>query len=104
MELAGDVAEVLRADMSSPVAEVTVSGPGFLNLVVADTALWKQVTARLASGRLGVDTPEQGRRTVVDYSAPNIAMEMHVGHLRTTIIGDCLVRVLTFLGANGGTS
>ncbi len=103
-EVAGAVAEALRAAGSetlrgSPVAEVTVSGPGFLNLTLADGALWHQVAARLASPRLGVGTPEQGRRTVVDYSAPNVAKEMHVGHLRTTVIGDCLVRVLGFLGA-----
>ncbi len=98
-ELAGAVSDALRAATSTPVAEVTVSGPGFLNLTLADSALWQQVAARLASSRLGVGTPEQGRRTVVDYSGPNVAKEMHVGHLRTTIIGDCLVRVLGFLGA-----
>jgi arginyl-tRNA synthetase len=98
-ELAVAVSEALRADPSTPVTEVTVSGPGFLNLNLADGALWRQVTARLASSRLGVGSPEQGRRTVIDYSGPNIAKEMHVGHLRTTIIGDCLVRVLGFLGA-----
>jgi hypothetical protein len=57
------------------------------------------VAARLGSPRLGIGTPQSGVRTVVDYSAPNIAKEMHVGHLRTTIIGDALVRVLGFLGA-----
>jgi arginyl-tRNA synthetase len=97
--LAVAVSEALRADPSTPVTEVTVSGPGFLNLNLAEGALWRQVTARLASSRLGVGSPEQGRRTVIDYSGPNIAKEMHVGHLRTTIIGDCLVRVLGFLGA-----
>ena len=98
-ELAAVVSEALRANTSTPVAEVTVSGPGFLNLTLADSALWQQVASRLASPRLGVGTSEQGRRTIVDYSGPNIAKEMHVGHLRTTIIGDCLVRVLGFLGS-----
>ncbi|MGH3821468.1 MAG: arginine--tRNA ligase [Pseudonocardiaceae bacterium] len=98
-ELAAAVSEALRADPDTPVREVTVSGPGFLNLSLAEPALWRQVTARLASPRLGVGSPEQGRRTVIDYSGPNIAKEMHVGHLRTTIIGDCLARVLGFLGA-----
>jgi len=99
-ELAAAMAEALRADASTPVAEVTVSGPGFLNLTLAEPALWRQVTTRLASPRLGVGSPEQGRRTVIDYSGPNIAKEMHVGHLRTTVIGDCLARVLGFLGAD----
>ena len=98
-ELAEAVSEALRADPSTPVTEVTVSGPGFLNLNLAEAALWRQAAARLTSSRLGVGSPEQGRRSVIDYSGPNIAKEMHVGHLRTTIIGDCLVRVLGFLGA-----
>lgn len=82
------------------VSGVSVSGPGFLNLTLPDVLLWRQVAARLADDRLGVGRPENGTRTVVDYSAPNIAKEMHVGHLRGTIIGDCLVRVLDFLGAD----
>ncbi|MGH8903365.1 MAG: arginine--tRNA ligase [Egibacteraceae bacterium] len=99
-ELAGVVAEALRAASSTALADVTVSGPGFVNLSLADAAVWGQVTARLASSRLGLGTPELGRRTVIDYSAPNIAKEMHVGHLRATVIGDCLARVLGFLGAD----
>ncbi|WP_462188679.1 arginine--tRNA ligase, partial [Frankia sp. CcWB2] len=104
-ELAAAVADAVRADAvradgAALVADVTVSGPGFLNITLADDALWRQVTARLAAGRLGVGAAERGRRTIIDYSGPNIAKEMHVGHLRTTIIGDCLARVLGFLGAD----
>ena len=99
-ELATAVSDALQANGRAPVEEVTVSGPGFLNLDVTDAAIWTQVATRLARPRLGVGTPEQGRRTVIDYSAPNIAKEMHVGHLRTTIIGDALARVLGFLGAD----
>ena len=99
-ELATAVSDALRANGHAPVDDVTVSGPGFLNLGVADAAIWAQVAARLADPRLGVGTPEQGRRTVIDYSAPNIAKEMHVGHVRTTIIGDALARLLGFLGAD----
>jgi arginyl-tRNA synthetase len=99
VELAVAVADGLRADGDPVLEQVSVSGPGFLNLNVAEGSIWSQVAARLGSPRLGIGTPQSGVRTVVDYSAPNIAKEMHVGHLRTTIIGDALVRVLGFLGA-----
>jgi arginyl-tRNA synthetase len=99
VELADVVTQALRADAGAVVAQATVSGPGFVNLTVADAAVWGQVTARLASSRLGVGSPQLGRRTVIDYSGPNIAKEMHVGHLRATVLGDCLARVLGFLGA-----
>jgi arginyl-tRNA synthetase len=97
-ELATALVDLLNTQTTAPVSSATVSGPGFLNIVVSDAALWRLVADRLASPRLGVDSPHLGQRTVIDYSAPNIAKEMHVGHLRTTIIGDCLARVLGFLG------
>ncbi|MEV5650515.1 arginine--tRNA ligase [Nocardia sp. NPDC052254] len=99
IELGADLASSLELT-GVPVVSVDVSGPGFLNIGVSDTAVWEQVAARLADDRLGVAASEGGCRTVVDYSAPNIAKEMHVGHLRTTIIGDSLARVLGFLGAD----
>ena len=96
-----DLATALTAALDGGlVGSVEVSGPGFLNITVPDQAVWEQVSARLGSPRLGVGAPEEGRRTVIDYSAPNIAKEMHVGHLRTTIIGDSLARVVGFLGAD----
>lgn len=78
---------------------IEVSGPGFLNLTVTDRVLWSVVAERLADERLGFGMPLAGSRVLVDYSGPNIAKELHVGHLRSTAIGDALVRVLTYAGA-----
>ena len=99
-QLADGIATELRGHAGDPIAEVALSGPGFLNVTVNDAAVWAQVATRLGADRLGVPATEAGRRTVIDYSAPNIAKEMHVGHLRTTIIGDSIARVLGFLGGD----
>jgi arginyl-tRNA synthetase len=77
---------------------VEIAGPGFVNLTFADDFLAGAVTAVAADDRLGVAPAATMRTVVVDYSAPNVAKEMHVGHLRSTVIGDSLVRVLGFLG------
>ncbi|MET8798227.1 arginine--tRNA ligase [Nocardia sp. NPDC004568] len=100
-DLAGELAEQLTADGSTaPVAAAVPSGPGFLNITLTDSVVWSRIADRLADPRLGIAESAAGQRIVVDYSAPNVAKEMHVGHLRTTIIGDSLARVLGFLGAD----
>jgi len=79
--------------------KVEIAGPGFINIFLAPEFLAEHVDQALKSERLGVSVP-QPQTIVVDYSAPNVAKEMHVGHLRSTIIGDAAVRTLEFLGHN----
>jgi arginyl-tRNA synthetase len=82
-----------------PVVEAAdVAGPGFVNLRLADGWLSDQVSALVGDDRLGIAPDASPENVVVDYSAPNVAKEMHVGHLRSTIIGDALSRTFDFLG------
>ena len=79
-------------------SSVEIAGPGFINLTFDDGWLGQQLDAIAGDERLGVAPALVSRTVVVDYSAPNVAKEMHAGHLRTTVIGDALVRLLEFLG------
>ncbi|MFE9106792.1 arginine--tRNA ligase [Actinomadura geliboluensis] len=95
-----DVADeiVKNLDTADVVANVEVSGPGFINLTLSDGWIAAEAQRALEDERLGVPAAEEPQKTVVEYSSPNVAKEMHVGHLRTTIVGDAIARILAFLG------
>ncbi|MFK8330680.1 arginine--tRNA ligase [Pseudomonas sp. BJa5] len=95
-DLAEKIIAALPAD--EQVSKVEIAGPGFLNFFQNTQALAARLDAALADAKLGVSKAGPQQKVVVDLSAPNLAKEMHVGHLRSTIIGDAVSRVLEFLG------
>jgi arginyl-tRNA synthetase len=95
-----EIAEQVLAtvDLSAMCTATEIGGPGFINLTFSPAFLASEVASAMRDERLGVRSAESSRKYVVDYSAPNVAKEMHVGHLRSTIIGDAIVRLLGFVG------
>jgi arginyl-tRNA synthetase len=89
---------VAHLDVAGICDHVEISGPGFVNLTLAADWIASQASGQLADERLGVAPADPGTKVVVDYSGPNVAKELHVGHLRATAVGDAVVRILEFLG------
>lgn len=94
--LAQQVADAL--DVADLCEKVSIDGPGFLNFTLSAETLAGHLVRAVGDDRLGVPPMARPRVIVVDFSAPNIAKPMHVGHIRSTIIGDCLARVARFVG------
>ena len=90
LDAAGDLSDILSG--------TEIAGPGFINLVFADSFVVSELVRMSADARLGVRSAARPGRFIVDYSAPNVAKEMHVGHLRSTVIGDSIVRLARFAG------
>jgi len=95
-EVAGELAG--RLEVSDVCEPPEVSGPGFINFRLRDDWIAEQASRMLEDPRLGLEPAARPQTVVVEYSSPNIAKEMHVGHLRTTIVGDAIARVLEFAG------
>jgi arginyl-tRNA synthetase len=91
-------AVVAKLDVADVCERVEIAGPGFINLTLGKSFLDSAVTALASDLKLGVPRAARPERVVIDYSAPNVAKEMHVGHLRSTIIGDALARLLEAIG------
>jgi arginyl-tRNA synthetase len=95
-EVAGELAS--RLNVSDVCEPPQVSGPGFINFTLRGDWIADEASRMLTDPRLGLEPAARPQTVVVDYSSPNIAKEMHVGHLRTTIVGDAIVRTLEFAG------
>ncbi len=80
------------------IEKLEVAGPGFINITLSSEFLSKQVTELAADPRLGAEPLEEKKKVIVEFSSPNVAKELHVGHLRSTIIGESLARLFEFLG------
>src|SRR5438270_7120803 len=89
---------VKRLDISGISEPPTIAGVGFINFTLKREAVEKKITELLTDERLGVERISQPKRIVIDFGSPNVAKPMHVGHIRSTVLGDALARIAEFLG------
>jgi arginyl-tRNA synthetase len=97
-EIAEAVVLKVESSASEMISALSIAGPGFINITLQDTFLAVSANRLLADPRLGVPEKPNPHTVIVDFGGPNVAKPMHVGHLRSTIIGDCLQRLIRFLG------
>lgn len=95
-DIAADI--IRHLDLDGVAEPPEVSGPGFINLRLLPGWIAAEATSELLHPRLGVEPADQAKLVVVDYSGPNVAKELHVGHLRATVVGDAVARILEHLG------
>ncbi|GGY65101.1 arginine--tRNA ligase [Cellvibrio zantedeschiae] len=97
-ELAGRIVAALQPELEGIADKLEIAGPGFINIDLNPTWLGQQIASAQTDARLNIANVSNPQTVVIDYSGPNLAKEMHVGHLRSTIIGDALARLLEFQG------
>ena len=95
-DIAGEIVESL--DLAGLCGKTEVAGPGFINLKLEDDWIKQRLLTALTDDRLGVSRVADAKTYVVDYSSPNVAKPMHVGHIRSTVIGDAISKILDFAG------
>ena len=91
-------AQIIDHFTDEAIEKIEIAGPGFINITLNGEALSQDLTQMAADNRLGISLPKTKQRVIVEFSSPNVAKELHVGHLRSTVIGDSIARLFEFLG------
>ncbi len=96
--LAEKIVSHLSPTIKNHCSKIEIAGPGFINFTLTPSYLSSQLGLQLADKKLGSAVPSKKQKIIVEFSSPNVAKELHVGHIRSTIIGDCIARLFEFLG------